>query len=141
MRNRPPTRYSTRSTMSSTGLTSWVTNTTAASVSLRCRSISSLTTRWCPRSRLRSGSSQRRSRGSDARAWATRSRCCSPPERVETGASAYEVAPTASSSSSTRARSARRLIGSPQRWPVTPKPTRSRARTGVAAVMSFCCGM
>lgn len=29
----------------------------------------------------------------------------------------------------------------PQRWPVTPKPTRSRARTGVAAVMSFCCGM
>ena len=34
-----------------------------------------------------------------------------------------------------------RLTGSPKRWPLTPRATRSRPRIGVPPGMSFCCGM
>ena len=58
-----------RSTLPSTGLMSWVTSSTAAPVSRRCRSMSPTTACWFARSRLVSGSSHSSRRGSSASAW------------------------------------------------------------------------
>ena len=130
IRNRPSTRYSTRSTSGSTGLISCVTNSTAVFAARRRSSISELTTCWLARSSDSSGSSHSSTSGSLISACATRSRCCSPPESRPTGASAKACAPTASSARSTRSRRARmprRPI--PHRCPSSPRPTRSRPRS------------
>ena len=89
IRNRPSTRYSTRSTSGRIGLISWVTNTTAVPAARRRWSISCGDAwRWWARSSESSGSSHSSTAGSPTSAWATRSRCCSPPESRPTGASA-----------------------------------------------------
>ncbi len=70
---------------------SWVTNSTAVCASSRRALISPLTTLCCARSSDSRGSSQSSNCGSVTSACATRRRCCSPPDNVPIGASAYAL--------------------------------------------------
>ena len=85
-------------------------------------------------SRLASGSSRSSSRGRLIRAWAISTRCCSPPERLPTRASAKRVASTASSISSTvwrrRRPTAAAARSGARRAPGRPRPGPAAACRG-----------
>ena len=125
-RNRPSTRYSTRSTYGRTGLTSWVTNSTAVSASRRRGSISADTSRALAGSRFSSGSSHSSSTGSAGQRLRD-------PDPLQLAAGHHTDAAHRPGASPLTCCSARRTalafgrpigagVVTPQRWPSIPEP-------------------